>query len=297
MKAWVALAMTLGLLLGSLARPVGAGDECDWLGDPELIARCELGGGSPGRGGLPPEWLEFGKGWRVEKVLTCPDGSPRIFRLLHWLDGDLWNDPVRATDFGWRFSPGDRVPNAPRRSDGSVARFAADNLVPDVPYCVRPLDRIDLSAEILERAPAGAPAFSPVAEGLTGLDTWLWYEGGTEIPPFRLRFTDPGSGITMELEAWATLEQFTWDMGDGGVVASTRSGSADDLPDTAAATYLYETKGEYTVTFTAGWIGTYRWRQLPGGAWSTPVPFAGNPATVTTTVVYPVVEVRSVLTP
>jgi hypothetical protein len=86
-------------------------------------------------------------------------------------------------------------------------------------------------------------------------------------------------------------------MGDGHVVTSTEPGSDEDLPDSAAAIYLYETKGDYTVTFTAGWFGTYRWRQLPGGGWSPPIPFAGNPATITIVVPYPVAEIRAVLVP
>ena len=160
-----------------------------------------------------------------------------------------------------------------------------------------PLDGIDLSEEIRRRAPSGETATSPITEGLTGLDTWLWYEGGTEIPPFTLTFTDPGSGITMEIEAWAVLEAFVWDMGDGTIVTSAVPGSADDLPHSAAATHRYERKGDYTITFTAAWNGTYRWRQLPGGAWSTPIPFADNPALIATSFTYPVSEVRAVLSP
>ncbi|HDH26601.1 MAG TPA: hypothetical protein ENH00_10495, partial [Actinobacteria bacterium] len=132
-----------------------SGGNCDWLGDPELIARCEAGGGSPGGGGIPQEWLDYGKGWKVAKMAICPDGNPRVLRQLYWLDGELWNSKVRATDFGWRFGQGDLVPNAPRRSDGSPAVFAADNLVPDVAYCVHPLDGIDLGEEIRRRAPPG----------------------------------------------------------------------------------------------------------------------------------------------
>src|SRR5665811_1181457 len=120
----------------ALPPPTALGKSCNWLGDPELIARCEAGGGSPGRGHIPQEWLDYGKGWRVKATVTCPDGSPRVLRLLTWLDGELWNSPVTAFDFGWHFGQGDPVPYAPPRSDGSPAVFAADNLVPDVGYCV-----------------------------------------------------------------------------------------------------------------------------------------------------------------
>jgi hypothetical protein len=70
-----------------------------------------------------------------------------------------------------------------------------------------------------------------------------------------------------------------------------------DLPRSAAATHRYERKGDYTITFTAEWIGTYRWRQVPGGGWSPPIPFAGNPAAISTSTPYHVTEIRSVLQP
>jgi hypothetical protein len=276
------------------AKPDG---RCDWLGDPELIARCRAGGGSLGHGGIPPEWIEYGKGWKIEKVTICPDGTPRVLRLLYWLDGELWNSEVRDIDFGGRFGPGDLVPYAPRRSDGTPAVFGSDGLVPDVAYCVQPIGDIDLTKEILERAPAGEPVTNPSVDGLTGLDTWLWYQGGTEIPAFTLTFTDPGSGITLEIEAWASIDTFTWDMGDGTVLTTSLPGSADDLPASAAGIHRYEQKGDYTITFTVDWNGTYRWRQVPGGSWSAPIPFPGNPATISTSLPYHVSEVRSVLQP
>lgn len=300
MKTLLTLATVLTVTLLDLLAVSAAGhadSHCDWLADPELIARCEAGGGSLGHGGIPPEWIEFGKGWRLKDTGVCPDGSLRVFRLLYWLDGDLWGEAVSAYDFGWRFGPGDFVPYAPSRSDGSPAVFAADTLVPDVAYCVSPLEGIDLAAEIVRRAPRGTPVSNPLTRGLTGLDTWLWYDGGVEIPPFTLTFDDPGSGIRLEVQAWARLETFTWDMGDGTIVTSASPGSDTDLPHSAAATHRYERKGDYTITFTAAWNGTYRWRLLPGGAWSGLIPFAGNPATISTSTPYHVAEIRAILQP
>jgi hypothetical protein len=297
MKRIATLAAATCVIIALLPRVATADDVCDWLSDPELIARCQAGGGSLGRGGIPAEWIEYGKGWRVEKTGVCPDGSPRVYRLLTWLDGELWNSKVRDIDFGGRFGPGGLVPYAPRRSDGTPAVFGSDGLVPDVAYCVQPIGDIDLAAEILQRAPDGTPVLNPLTNGLTGLDTWLWYDGGIEIPPFTLTVDDPGSGIRLEVEAWAELEAFTWDMGDGTVVTAATPGSDADLPQSAAATHRYERKGDYTITFTAAWNGTYRWRQLPAGAWSGSTSFAGNPATISTSIPYHVAEIRSLLQP
>jgi len=295
LAALVLALSTVSLLAGPAAE--GSDSHCDWLGDPELIARCEAAGGGLGHGGLPAEWIEYGKGWKIEKILACPNGTPRVLRLLYWLDGELWNSPVRNIDFGVWFGPGDLVPFSPPRSDGTAAVFGADGLVTDVPYCVYPLDGVDLAAEILRRAPAGTPVQNPLTKGLTGLDTWLWYDGGVEIPPFTLTVDDPGSGVSLEVEAWARLETFIWDMGDGTVVTALTAGSDADLPRSAAATHRYERKGDYTITFTAAWNGTYRWRQLPGGAWSSPTPFAGNPATISSSTPYHVSEIRAILQP
>jgi len=292
-----AAAFALVALLTFAPASAVADGSCDWLGDPELIARCEAGGGSLGHGGLPAEWIEYGKGWHLEETDTCPDGTPSILRLLYWLDGELWNSPVGNIDFGVGFGPGDLVPYAPRRSDGTPARFGSDGLVPDAGYCVSPLEGVDLAAEILERAPDGTPVLNPLTNGLTGLDTWLWYDGGIEIPPFTLTVDDPGSGIRLEVQAWAELEAFTWDMGDGTIVTAATPGSDTDLPQSAAATHRYERKGDYTITFTAAWNGTYRWRQLPAGAWSGSTSFAGNPATISTSIPYHVAEIRSLLQP
>ena len=289
--------IALLLAIGQATTPASADSYCDWLGDPELIASCKAGGESPGHNGIPPEWLDYGKGWQIEAIGICPDGRPKVMRLLHWIEGDLFGDPVRSTDFRWRSGPGDIVPDAPRRSDGRPAVFAADTLVPDVAYCVSPLGGVDLGAEIQRRAPAGEPLINPSSRGLTGLDTWLWYEGGTTIPPFTLTVDEPGSGVGLEVEAWAVLESFAWDMGDGTVITSTIPGSGEDLPESAAAVHRYERKGDYTITFAVGWTGTYRWRQLPGGTWSTPIPFAGNPAVISTSIPYRVVELRSILQP
>lgn len=288
------LALTIALAPSSEANAIG---RCDWFDDPALIAWCEAGGGNGGHGGIPTEWLEYGKGWRLEEVGVCPDGSVRVLRLLYWLDGDLWNSRVRDTDFGAvRFGPGDPVPYAPRRSDGTPAVFSADGLVPDIGYCVHPVDGLDLSAEISRQAPVGLAITNPL-EGLTGLDTWLWYDGAASIPRFTLVVDDPGSGLHVEVEAWAKIERFTWDMGDGSVVRTAVPGSDEKLPASAAATYRYDRKGDYTITLTMEWTGTYRWRDGAAAPWSPPIPFPSNVATVTSSIPYHVVEIRSVLQP
>lgn len=112
--------------------------------------------------------------------------------------------------------------------------------------------------EIWERVPLPLPEWglNPSGKGLTGLQTWLW---------------DPNGGAPVS--ATVTLDAFTatatarpvrwewrmWDRGDTPnvnphpVVVSTSPGS-EERP---AGKYMYETNGEYTLTHTVVWTGSY----------------------------------------
>lgn len=106
-------------------------------------------------------------------------------------------------------------------------------------------------AEIWDSVPVPDPSVSvnPAGEGVTGLETWLWLDGTTdlEVGPLTL----DGWSVT----ATATVERIVWDTGDGNSVSSTRPGSEAD----PAATYTYETKSgaePYTLSVTTHWHGT-----------------------------------------
>ena len=104
--------------------------------------------------------------------------------------------------------------------------------------------------------PDPAWGINPVVNGLTGLETWLW---------------DPNGGASVT--ATVTLRGYTatatarplryewrmWQRGDtpnvnpSPVVTATTPGS-EAAP---AARYMYETRGDYTLTHTVVWTGTY----------------------------------------
>ena len=112
--------------------------------------------------------------------------------------------------------------------------------------------------EIWERVPLPLPEWglNPSGKGLTGLQTWLW---------------DPNGGAPVS--ATVTLDGFTatatarpvrwewrmWERGDTlnvnphPAVVSTSPGS-EERP---AGKYMYETNGEYTLTHTVVWAGSY----------------------------------------
>lgn len=129
---------------------------------------------------------------------------------------------------------------------------------PRVPTAPAALPQLPAPREIWEHVPLPTPEWglNPLTKGLTGLETWLW---------------DPNGGAPVS--ATVTLEGFTatatarpvrwewrmWERGDTPNVnppprvVSTSPGS----PERPARKYMYETNGEYTVTRTVVWAGSY----------------------------------------
>lgn len=141
-------------------------------------------------------------------------------------------------------------------------------------------------AQIWESVPVPDPVvgLSPPGEGVTGLETWLWYEGPQtlQVGPVGL----DGWSVT----ATAEIERIVWDTGDGMSVSAARAGSEAD----PAATHVYERKSgdePYAVGVRVRWHGT---AEITGYG----VALAEDLGTVTRegSRTYPVYEVRSVLT-
>lgn len=106
-------------------------------------------------------------------------------------------------------------------------------------------------ARIWESVPVPEPVvtLNPPGEGVTGLETWLWYEGSTSLR------AGPVSLDGWTVTATAEVERIVWDMGDGTSVSATGAGSEAE----PAATHVYERKSDgepYTVAVTVRWHGT-----------------------------------------
>jgi hypothetical protein len=123
---------------------------------------------------------------------------------------------------------------------------------------------------------------NPSPVGLTGLETWLWYDGPSEL--------EVAAGIgPWTVTGTARLAEVTFDLGDGETVTAARAGSEAD----PAARYVYETKGTYEVVVTARWTADF---VLSGpGLPSRPTPMGS--AVLRSTSEYPVQEVRGLLVP
>ncbi len=142
------------------------------------------------------------------------------------------------------------------------------------------------------------------SSGLTGLETWLWYQNPTRVGPIGVTWTDPATGITSAVEGRGWIGTLTWGVGDdqyavsaGSFGAGASIGGSEAQP---AATHIYDTTSTaagfsegYPVSVTLLWIGDTRIRP-PGGPWLTWTPIA-NTLTATATDLYEVVEVRSSL--
>jgi hypothetical protein len=122
---------------------------------------------------------------------------------------------------------------------------------------------------------------NPPNKGLTGLDTWLWYQGATQV------------GVSTGIGVWsitgtAYLTAVHYETGDG---ATYDAGAGS--PDAPAVRHVYETKGSYQLTVTGRWEAdvVLSGPGLPGAA----VPI--GTAVLRSSYGYPVVEIRAVLVP
>lgn len=113
-------------------------------------------------------------------------------------------------------------------------------------------------AEIWAHVPLPTPvlALNPSINGLTGLPTWLWDpNGGAPVNgTVNLRgytATATASPIHWEWRMWRPGD--TPNVNPSPIVVADRSGT-EARP---AGTYMYETRGDYTVTLTVTWAGTY----------------------------------------
>ena len=268
-----------------------ADEHCDVIGERYS---CRGGGGGGGSDPTPPgdPWLTYTKGWESWNTTTgiCVDGfSPRVIRFMQWTDGPLDGTRVDRTQFGGVTST--NVPNAPTNWNGTPARFAADGLVYDI-VCTTP-DTDEWWLYVVGIIEDPSVTLNPHTLGVTGIDTWFWYDGNTTDGPIAATYTDAVTGITYAIEIRAAIDQFEWDTGDGNTYTRTEPGSDANLPATAAVTHVYETKAIYDVTITVRW--TAEVRVDVGAGWTpwAPIPGSYEPSV---TLTYPVSEIVTRIT-
>jgi hypothetical protein len=154
--------------------------------------------------------------------------------------------------------------------------------------CLNPQDLVQIPSqgEVLQALeqqgiPQPIVTTSPANHGLTGLETWYWFD-----TPAHLQVGLNLRGFTVGATADAN---FHWSTGDGGVYETGLGGSERN----PAVRHIYNSKSSgtgYSVTLDMIWAGEYNWFGFGDAG-------AGQlgPVTRSGTRSYPVNEVRSVL--
>lgn len=284
--------LLLVVMLGQVGPPPALCDLQPWL----VICEAE-GGTEPGTGG------QVRMAWDGTEALSsvCPTSPPRprYLQRLIWQSGPRSGEWVHVSHFPGSAS-GESVPGGP-----PGAAFAADGFVYRF-ECVSATFGTDVWAEARRRMDPVSAEHDPLVRGLTGLATRVWYSGDATVDPFQMIWTDPASGITWTVEAWAWIRDFRWDFGDG-TVRGRAAPSLDAVAATQgsrgspATTHTYRWTSQksgfsdgYPFTFSATWTGEYTWSSDGGTTWSAISPIA-NTFTDTATTPFEVVEIRSAL--
>jgi hypothetical protein len=134
----------------------------------------------------------------------------------------------------------------------------------------------------LRQIPPPKIGINPRPTGLTGLETWLWYEGPAELQ------------VSTSIGPWsvtgtARIQDVIFEMGEGRTARATSAGSEAN----PAARYVYERKGQYRIVATARWGADF----VLTGPGLPPRPTPMGVAVLRSTEDYPVQEVRGLLVP
>jgi hypothetical protein len=140
----------------------------------------------------------------------------------------------------------------------------------------------DIWRAALRQIPPPGIGINPRPTGLTGLETWLWYEGPEELQ------------VSASIGPWtvtgtARVQEVVFEMGEGRTARADRAGSESD----PAARYVYETKGQYRIVATARWGADF----VLTGPGLPPRPTPMGVAVLRSSEDYPVQEVRGLLVP
>lgn len=193
---------------------------------------------------------------------------------LYWVRTEFYsNGCVGSPDgYGIRYTLIDRATGEVVASRGGCFQPAARRALPDMP---------PLPEEAWEQVPLPVPEVrvNPRARGLTGLETWFWYD-----QPTTARLNVDLGGFTVTIDAQAV--GFRWRTGDGAELSSGTPGTSDQ----PSASHVYETKGDYTLIVDVTWTGTYTF----AGPGREPVTVPLGERTVTGQDSFPVVEIRGV---
>jgi hypothetical protein len=209
----------------------------------------------------------------INNILYCPDGQLHLmaWRELTPFGAGVWGLSEGTTILFWEVNraTGERVPN----TENTPADGGPESI--DVWYvhvCVGPsTPSVEAAISGLIPEPRVGLSPEPGFGGITGFETWGWYEQDAAFGPIpdkddiTLTVLDPRWGIPYTVNAHIWAYEYTWDFGDGTPpVVVTRYGTDANLPYSAAATHTYETKGEWPVSLQVTWAGQYTYTGYTG---------------------------------
>jgi len=265
----VTFLLGVAVLVSYAPAPAHADPEPGGLTPSQLFVHARLGqppGRGAGRGGAT-------SGWAL-RYLTA---QPRANCIVTSRNPNAADQPWFGTDGNPMLVEVVLV----NRADPSVR-------LPQGEGCLQPADltEVPTPGEVLDalrvtNIPEPKVSLSPGGHGLTGLQTWYWFDGPGQA---NVGLDIRGFSVTAEAKATA----YHWSTGDGISYSSTVPGSQA----APAARHIYNRRSRsYAVTLDMTWSGSYTWTYLNDAGSETlgPVTVAGAPQP------YPVNEVRSVL--
>lgn len=215
-----------------------------------------------------------------EDPAPSSSGTPTATWTRYPLPGELCTVPGELIGIGqrYRYTLIDSATGQVLREEiVCVSNSAPADAPPPAPLPPAPPTR----EELLDATPIPQPIIeaNPSGRGLTGLESWFWAgDSGAVTAAVTLR------GWTVS--GTLTADSWTWTTGDGGRYEVSTPGSPED----PAVRHLWETKDTWSVTLEVSWSGSYT-----VSGFGTTLVVDGLVAEDSTTVDYPVVEVRAVL--
>lgn len=172
----------------------------------------------------------------------------------------------------------DRSVEPPTETVMETSCFPPVNAPPTPPPPPAPPTMAEITALAQAEVRAPTVGVSPPGDGLTGLETWYWYEGQSQVS---VETSIRGYAVT----ATMTPTHYFWQTGEE-LLGSPVPGSSS-VP---AAYWTYQTKNDYRVFVQVVWDGTWAFEGFGATA-------SGDLATIRATGArdYTVNEVRSVL--
>jgi hypothetical protein len=240
------------------------------LGRERTVTRCRISGG---------DVVDYASDDSVPSRLWPTSGTD--------LTGECWY--LTSRDTSWiflnRYVNGDAVLGYQPDPNGAVA-VATER----IPRCTSEPGALDPSVEAWRHVteyihPPPSPQVNPEpGDGVTGLETFV----GVPIPAVHNAQIGSATSVTLDIHIEVSAVEVDW--GDDRVDSFPADETAlAGYPD-GIATHVYEVKDESGYAMAISYDWTARWR-VSGGSWE----FLDVPDT-TTTLVYPVAEIVSVIT-